>query len=84
MSSNVLQYEPELALFVPDEDPLLFYRAITLMSKCALQKNGSLLFEINREYGPEVSELMMKNGFTDVNIIKDQFDNDRIVKGRRL
>lgn len=84
MESHVLDHEPALALFVPDEDPLLFYRVITLMARHSLLKNGSLLFEINREYGQEVAQLMMRNGFTDVNIIKDQFDNDRIVKGRKL
>lgn len=84
MESHVLDYEPELALFVPDEDPLLFYRAITAFAKTSLIEGGHLLFEINREYGHEVAMLMKDNGFTNVNIQKDQFGNDRIVKGRLL
>jgi len=81
MEQNVLSYEPALALFVPDEDPLLFYRAIADFATDHLQKGGRLFFEINRAYGSETADLLKHCGFVDVQIINDQFDNPRIVTG---
>lgn len=82
MEAHVLEHEPELALFVPDADPLLFYRTITEFAGKHLNEQGWLFFEINRAYGNETAQLLKDRGFADVEIIKDQFGNDRIVKGR--
>lgn len=81
MEQNVLNFEPESALFVDDDDPLLFYRTITNYAKIALTNNGVLAFEINQRYGQEVANLMKQNGFTDVFVRKDSFNNYRIVIG---
>ena len=82
MERNVLDWEPELALFVPDDDPLLFYRSITQRAaKGLLNPGGWLYFEINREHGAETVHLLETNGFTDVQLVKDLSANDRIVKG---
>lgn len=63
MSSNVLDYEPELALFVPDHDPLIFYRAIAQYALAHLSPQGLLAFEINEHLGPETCELLQGLGF---------------------
>lgn len=81
MERNVLDYEPHLALFVPDSDPLLFYRSIAAFAVKTLKRGGSLFFEINRKYGAEVSGLLRSNGFSSVEVRKDQFGNDRMVRG---
>lgn len=83
MERNVLDWEPELALFVPDDDPLLFYRSITRRATNGLLNPGGwLYFEINREHGADTVHLLETNGFTDVQLVKDLSGNDRIVKGR--
>lgn len=81
MERNVLDHEPHLALFVPDDDPLLFYRRIASLGTTLLHPGGSLWFEINRAYGNEVCQMMQQLGYTDVRLIHDQFDNPRIVTG---
>lgn len=81
MEAHVLEHEPEQALFVPDDDPLLFYRCITNFASSHLMPGGKLFFEINRAYGKEMVELLKNNGFADVQLIKDQFGNDRMVRG---
>ena len=82
MRRNVLEFEPHDALFVPDEDPLLFYRAIVNMSPIILASGGRLYFEINEKKGSEVCHLLEAAGYSDVNIIKDINSKERIVKGR--
>lgn len=77
MESNVLDYEPGTALFVPDEDPLLFYRRIA-----ELKAGRFLFFEINEAYGAEVAQLLCEKGYTDVQIIQDMYGKDRIVTCR--
>ena len=81
MERHVLDYEPEQALFVPDNDPLLFYRAIIHYAQTALKDRGTLAFETNREYAREVGELMRDAGWSDVEVKKDMFNNERIVIG---
>ena len=81
MERNVLEHEPSLALFVPDSDPVLFYRAIAEFGTHNLLPQGQLWFEINRAYGTEVCTMMQSLGYTDVELINDQFNNPRIVKG---
>lgn len=81
MERRVTDFEPNTALFVPDDDPLLFYRAITRFATVALRTGGQLFFEINRRFGRQVCELMRQAGFEGVTLKTDQFDNPRIVYG---
>ena len=81
MSDNVLSYEPELALFVPDNDPLLFYRAIARYASKALKPGGRLLFETNTAYVHEVAQAMADEGFTAIEVRNDCFGKPRMVKG---
>lgn len=81
MSYNVLSYEPELALFVPDSDPLLFYRAIARYASKALKPGGRLLFETNTAYAHEVAQTMADEGFTAIEVRNDCFGKPRMVKG---
>lgn len=83
MDNNVLQHEPETALFVPDNDPLLFYRAISALAQKMLRSGGGLYFEINREYGKETAEMMSEMGLGSVELRKDFMENDRMVKGTK-
>ena len=79
MEPNVLDYEPHTALFVPDNDPLMFYRAITHYAIYALNPGGRIYFEINSLYGKETAKLLSDNNFIDVDIIKDMYGLDRFV-----
>ncbi len=81
MGNNVIDYEPHLALFVKETDPLIFYKAITLKSKTVLKSGGLLAVEINERFGKEVVLEFEKNNFHNVEIIKDIAGKDRIVKG---
>jgi release factor glutamine methyltransferase len=81
MSQNVVDYEPHLALFVPDHDPLRFYAAIAHKSFRSLRQRGQLVVEINEQFGEQVAELFSKTGFEQVEIYKDLFGKDRMVKG---
>lgn len=81
MSDNVLSYEPELALFVPDSDPLLFYRAIARYASKALKPGGRLLFETNTAYAHKVAQVMANKGFTAIEVRNDCFGKPRMVKG---
>ena len=83
MESNVLDWEPESALFVADDDPLCFYTRIANLGKSLLSPNGKLYFEINQAYGAEVVEMLTVNGYKDTRLIKDFFGKDRIVTANR-
>lgn len=83
MHKNVLEYEPHLALFVPDNDPLLFYRRIAELSLSALKPKGMLYFEINERFGTEIKEMLEKMGFADVQVRKDFFAKDRMVRATK-
>ena len=80
IEDTVLNHEPHLALFVPDSDPLLFYRAIGEYAQQHLKSQGTLWFEINREYPHETCALLSSQGFIDVQALKDSYDNYRFVK----
>ena len=80
MDDNVLIHEPHLALFVPNEDPLLFYRAIANFAQSHLSPCGMLFFEINRMYGDDVITMLSQMGFSEIELRQDQFDNPRFVK----
>ncbi len=81
IKKNVLDYEPHLALFVEDNDPLIFYRKIASLAKNGLQKNGKLYFEINQYLGKEMVDLLENMDFKNVELRKDIYENDRMVKG---
>ncbi|EPR66138.1 peptide chain release factor N(5)-glutamine methyltransferase [Cyclobacterium qasimii] len=83
MQNNVLDHEPGLALFVPDSDPLRFYKAIVSHAKKNLNANGYLYFEINEAFGLEVMALMHLEGFSDVQLYQDINGKDRIVYGKK-
>ena len=76
---NVLEYEPASALFVPDEDPLVFYRAIAQWSKRLLAPDGKCLTEINEVLGAETELLFRKAGFSSTDVIKDFYDKNRFI-----
>ncbi|MDO4511625.1 MAG: peptide chain release factor N(5)-glutamine methyltransferase [Bacteroidales bacterium] len=80
MERNVLEHEPHSALFVPDADPLLFYRAIAIYAAEALKPGGRIYLEINRRYGEETCRLLEEHGFCQTQVVNDQFGNARIVK----
>lgn len=77
MDRNVKDYEPGQALFVPDNDPLLFYKAIAPYAAQSLERGGRLYLEINQRFGNEVKRLLEDNGFDEVRIIEDSFGKVR-------
>ncbi len=79
LDDNVVKYEPHLALFVEENDPLLFYRKIGNHSKELLSKGGKLFFEINQRYGSDTKLLLEEMGYCHVSLVKDLFDNDRMI-----
>ena len=83
MHNNVLDWEPHTALFVPDSDPLLFYRTIAEKGLQMLAPNGTLYFEINRAHGAETTKMLADYGYTDIELRKDFADNDRMIKAKR-
>lgn len=80
MKKNVLDYEPHLALFVSNEDPLIFYRKIAQLACESLKKDGFLYFEINQYLGESMIDLLEKLGFKNVIIKKDIYGNDRMIR----
>lgn len=80
MKSNVLDWEPHTALFVPDNDPLLFYRIIAEKGLKMLEPGGRLYFEINRAHGNETSDMLASLGYTDIKLRKDLAGNDRMIR----
>ena len=80
MRPNVLKFEPEIALFVSDNDPLLFYRKIAQLATHSLKKGGQLYFEINELFGSEIVALLDSFGFTQIELKKDMQDKDRMIK----
>lgn len=81
MSHNVIDYEPYTALFVPDNDPLLFYNTISEFAVSHLTFGGKIYFEINERFGSETIQMLEKYGFTNVSVIKDLFGKDRMAMG---
>lgn len=80
MSKNVLEHEPELALFVPDDDPLIFYRSIGSYAAKSLVNNGWLYFEINPRFAKELKGMLFELGFSNVEIINDDFGKQRFIR----
>ena len=83
MEEHVLRHEPATALFVPDDDPLRFYKALARLGAHALRPGGAILMEINRTYGPETLSLFQNEHFTSAELRKDDFGNDRMIKAIR-
>ena len=82
MEKNVLEHEPSIALFVPDEDPLKFYRAIAEYASSALKSEGALYFEINPIYEKETREMLEELGFKDIETKEDAFGKKRMMKAK--
>ena len=83
MEKNVLDYEPHQALFVPDENPLLFYERIADFSRNHLKENGSLYFETNSLYGQAAAKMLENRNFRSVKLLKDISGNDRIIIAKK-
>lgn len=83
MESNVLDHEPHTALFVPDDDPLLFYRAIAEYGQKALKVGGWLYFEINPLYADALTDMLGTMSYHDIEIRNDQYGKQRMIRARR-
>jgi len=83
IKKNVLDYEPHLALFVEDNDALIFYRKIAELAQKNLTKNGQLYFEINQYLGTEMINLLEAKNFENIELRKDIYENDRMIFGRK-
>lgn len=83
MHQNVLQFEPHLALFVADDNPLIFYRSIAEKGRNALKPGGKLYFEINEAFGQETKKLMEDLGYSEIRILEDLNGRNRMVTGIR-
>ena len=81
LADNVKKYEPEMALFVPQEDPLLFYRVLGEQGQHCLRSGGAIFVEINQRFGEETCALFRSQGYCDVELRTDRFGNPRMVKG---
>ena len=79
MHRNVLEFEPHQALFVPEDDPLLFYRAIVRFASTALKSGGQLYFEINRQFGQETLNMIKQESTLQPTLRKDISQNDRMI-----
>lgn len=84
MEKNVLDFEPEIALFVPDEKPLLFYERIADFALTHLKNLGQLYFEINEAFGNECREMLRQKGFSDIELKKDINGKDRMIRAKLL
>lgn len=80
MKPNVLNFEPDAALFVPDEDPLVFYKAIAKFAAIYMKPNGLLFFEINQYLAQETKKMLEMHNFESIEIYKDLSGNDRMIK----
>ena len=83
MHTNVTDFEPHNALFVPENDPLIFYKAIADFAVKNLAPNGLLFFEINESLGNKTVELLNNKGFKNIELRKDMSGRDRMIRGAR-
>ena len=81
MQNNVLNFEPQLALFVEDDDPLVFYNSILQFANSNLYEKGSVYFEINENFSREMESLLYSYGFTEIELKKDSFGKNRFIRG---
>lgn len=82
MGNNVKLYEPETALFVPDDSPLLFYEQIARIAAGNLKAGGALYLEINQNLASETRNLLQSHNFFEIELRKDMFGNDRMLKAK--
>lgn len=80
MDKNVLDYEPELALFVSDKEPLVFYTRIADFAQINLKDGGQIYFEINEAFGKECSEMLQEKGFSEIKLKKDIHNKNRMIR----
>ncbi len=83
MSGNVVRFEPHTALFVPDDDPLIFYREIIRFSNNSLLPGGKIYFEINEALGKAASNLLLEAEYRNIRVLKDLNNKDRILTGTK-
>lgn len=83
MDANVLDWEPSIALFVPNTNPLLFYRKIAQLALSMLKTGGCLYFEINRAYGQDTVCMLQEMGYRQIELRKDEWGNDRMIKAEK-
>jgi release factor glutamine methyltransferase len=83
MQKNVLDFEPDLALFVANNNPLIFYKKIAQLAFESLNENGKLFFEINEQFGADTIAMLTEIGFVDIELKKDINDKDRMVKATK-
>ena len=83
MQPNVLEYEPHCALFAPEDDPLIFFKRITIFGVKSLKKNGRIFFEINETYHAEVADILKQHGFSDISLRKDINGKWRMISARK-
>lgn len=84
MDNNVKDFEPANALFVDDDDPLVFYRNIADFAQLHLKPNGKLYFEINQKLGGPTSDLLQKKGFNNIEVLSDIYGNERMIRATYL
>ena len=82
MHANVRDFEPGLALFVPDHDPLLFYRVIAEKALKLVKPGGKLYYEIHNNFGPQTVELLEGLGYLEIDLVKDLNNKDRMVSAK--
>ena len=80
MNKNVIDYEPEIAIFVDDNNPFIFYKIIAKKAKKILNRNGKIYFEINENYSEEVMKILKDYGYVNIKLKKDINDRDRMIK----
>ena len=83
MKSHVLEHEPHVALFVPDDDPLLFYRAIADFAIQSLEPDGWLYFEVNPLYIKELKTMLAEKGFENIEVKIDLFGKERMIRAKK-
>lgn len=84
MSPNVLNHEPHLALFVEDDDALLFYRQIIKISQKIMKSEGFLFFEINEKLGSDIKQLLLDFNYQSIELRKDVFNKPRMIKAKKI
>ena len=80
MHTNVTDFEPHTALFVPEDDPLIFYKTIADFALSHLTQNGLLFFEINESYGEQIISLLSDKNFKNIELRSDMADRERMIK----
>ena len=83
MKKNVLDYEPKEALYVSNEDPLIFYRKIIQLARIALNESGLLYFEINEYLSDQIVTMLQENEFKNIEVKKDVFGKDRMIRAEQ-